>query len=369
MSDHDFQPEWMSAPGATIAEILRERRLTPAKFAEIADISQERVRRLLSGREAITIEIAEVLESTIGGSSRFWMAREEQYRGDVARLLDAGSKDAGSVWLSELPIKDMIKLGWISAGSSAEQRISACLDFFGVPDVRSWRERYSDIVSAVSFRTSPTHESQPGSVIAWLRYGEIKSSQVECQRWDRDKFEQTLKSVRRLTREKDPKEFVPELKKKCAECGVVLVVARAPAGCRASGATRFIEPTKAMILLSFRHLSDDQFWFTFFHEAAHLVFHSDRALFLEDGSDVTLNEEDEANQFAQDFLVPPQFRDELDELPLAKRSIARFAKKIGVSPGIVVGQLQHMERLRPSQLNWMKRRFSRDQIDQWSAAK
>jgi HTH-type transcriptional regulator / antitoxin HigA len=114
-----------------------------------------------------------------------------------------------------------------------------------------------------------------------------------------------LITMRRLTRKKEPSIFVPELRKLCAENGVALVIARGPAGCRASGATRFLSDKKAMILLSFRYLADDQFWFTFFHEAGHLLMHSHKAVFLEDGSDVSLKEEHEANLFAQNILIPP----------------------------------------------------------------
>jgi hypothetical protein len=35
-----------------------------------------------------------------------------------------------------------------------------------------------------------------------------------------------------------------------------------------------ISPNKAMVILSFRYLSDDHFWFTFFHEIAHLLLHN-----------------------------------------------------------------------------------------------
>ena len=117
-----------------------------------------------------------------------------------------------------------------------------------------------------------------------------------------------------------------------------------------------------MILLSFRYLSDDQFWFTFFHEAGHLLLHNNKALFLEDGSDVTRDEENEANVFAENILVPPAMRSELATMPLTKQDIMRAAVRLGVARGIVVGQLQHMKRIKPSQFNYLKRRYNWNQI-------
>ena len=67
--------------------------------------------------------------------------------------------------------------------------------------------------------------------------------------------------------------FLPKLQALCAEAGVALVFVRAPRGCRVSGASRLVTPEKAMILVSFRFRSDDQFWFTVFHEIGHLILH------------------------------------------------------------------------------------------------
>ena len=118
-----------------------------------------------------------------------------------------------------------------------------------------------------------------------------------------------------------------------------------------------------MIFLSFRYLSDDQFWFTFFHEAGHLILHSKKALFLEDGSDVTSEEETQANHFSEEILIPRQARAELNTIALTKRDIMKFGVKVGISRGIVVGQLQHMKRLKADQLNWMKLRYKWEDID------
>ena len=113
-----------------------------------------------------------------------------------------------------------------------------------------------------------------------------------------------------------------------------------------------------MILLSFRYLSDDQFWFTFFHEAGHLLLHGDRCIFLEGDDTLTTEEEAEANAFAANILIPPEYQAEMLRLPLDGRAVMRFARKVGVSPGIVVGQLQHHGRFRRNQLNNLKRRYT-----------
>ncbi|HEV8072313.1 MAG TPA: ImmA/IrrE family metallo-endopeptidase [Planctomycetaceae bacterium] len=166
-----------------------------------------------------------------------------------------------------------------------------------------------------------------------------------------------MSEIRPLTRKRDPDAFLPVLQKSCAECGVAVAVVRAPQGCRASGATRFTGRAKALLQLSFRYLTDDHFWFTFFHEAAHLLLHSHAALFLEGVAPSSTKEEEEANEFAAGILIPKRYTNELLALRADHHQILRFAKKAGVSPGIVVGQLQHRKLIKQDHLNGLKRHF------------
>ncbi len=354
----DFRPDWISAPGDTIADILGERNLSRDEFAQQMGHTPEYVIDLLQGREMITIEIARKLEVVLGASAAFWMIRESQYREDVARVQTEEPSSVNAGWLSELPLKDMIKFGWLKPIPRSASEMAACLRFFDVPDVGAWRETYRDVLELAAFRMSSSFDSKPGAVAAWLRQGEIESALIECKPWDTKQFQEALSNIRPLTRKKDPSFFLPELVKRCAECGVAVVIVRAPTGCRASGATRFLSPSKALLLLSFRYLSDDHFWFTFFHEAGHLLLHGKKALFLE-GADMASNkEEEEANEFAAHVLVPPQFHRRLLNLPVDGLEVIKFARLVGVSPGIIVGQLQHLGRFKPRQLNNLKRRFA-----------
>jgi plasmid maintenance system antidote protein VapI/Zn-dependent peptidase ImmA (M78 family) len=348
----DFRPDWLSAPGETILDILNERHLSVSQFASLMRQTADEVENLLEGRVTITLAVARQLSKVLGGSVEFWISRDFQYRDQAARL---HVNDEG--WLSELPLGDMIKYGWLNPVPRPTDEISACLSFFGVADISAWRTRYRQLLDIVAFRTSASFDSIPGAVAAWLRRAEMEGEKIECRPWNADGFKDSLYGVRSLTRMKSPQEFIPELQKRCAENGVAVVVERAPTGCRVSGATWFVSEEKALLLLSFRYLSDDHFWFSFFHEAGHLLLHGKKALFLEGDELMTTTQEDEANEFAADILVPSELRASMLKLPLDGRKVIRFAHRIGVSSGIVVGQLQHYGRITHKQLNNLKRRF------------
>lgn len=352
MANSEFHPDWASAPGETIADILRERNLSEVEFARGIGRPLEEAKRLLQGQASITIAIARQLEAMLGASVEFWMSRDFQYQQDIARLQKVEKK-----WLSELPLREMIKFGWLPKPHPSEQ-VAACLRFFDVPTVGAWNERYAELHRMVTFRSSAAFASKPAAVAAWVRQGEIEAQAIQCKPWDVEKFQRTLRDTRALTREKDPNRFLPELKRRFAESGVAVVSLRAPTGCRASGATRFLSESKAVLLLSFRYLSDDQLWFTFFHEAGHLLLHDKKEFFLEGDDTPTTTEEEEANNFAVRTLVPPEFQSDLLNLRSEARTVIRFAMKVGISPGIIVGQLQHLGHIGRNQLNRLKRRYA-----------
>lgn len=348
-----FAPDWISPPGETIDALITERGLTLSEFAKRAKISNELVKNLLQGRVAITLGIARKLNRHLGASVEFWIARDHMYRARVDAKLVAEEK----TWISALPIKEMTKYGWLTPHPRAEDEVSACLQFFGVPDVSSWHKMCSSKLREYAFRTSASFDQQDAAVVTWIRQGEREADEISCTDWSPSAFRESLDEIRKLTRIKDPKVFIPKLRDICSAAGVAQVAVRCPPGCRASGATRFVSSKKALLLLSFRYLSDDQFWFSFFHEAGHLLLHGTDRLFLEgDGVDLT-SEESEANAFAKEILIPENFRDQLGAIPLNAQAIIRFSTRINIASGIVVGQLQHRGRLRPNQLNSLKRRY------------
>lgn len=358
MSDlHTFEPRWLSAPGETIADLLEQRELSTKEFAQRMGCSANQVEELLQGRLVITSEIAERLGRVLGPTREFWLRREHQYRQDAGRLRSKSEVEPNKGWLRELPVSDMKKFGWIMSSAVSGGDLQACFDFFDVESVQAWRNRYERVLKMAAFRTSSAFPAASAPVAAWLRQGEVLSESVGCEPWEAKRFREALTTIRALTRQHDPAIFVPSLREICAECGVAVVILRAPKGCRASGATRFVSSNKALLLLSFRYRTDDHFWFTFFHEAAHLLLHGKSAVFVEDGDMITTHEEEQANEFAANYLVPSRFRAELMDVRPRMKDVVKFAFRVGVSPGIIVGQLQHHKRIGLNQLNFLKRRY------------
>lgn len=354
-----FEPNWASPPGETIAAIMQRKGLDALALADLVGEKVELLESVLAGHARITRGLATALSESVGGTAEFWISREHHYRDDLTRrrlMVEATDRE----WAEEFPTKELTSLGWMPSASG--DRLRALLQYFGVETIPAWRQRYSGLSAAVSFRTSPVFGSHLGAVLAWLRKGQIEAAQQSVGGLDRNKLRSLLPAMRALTRLKAPVDFVPQLTALCNSAGVALVIAPSPKGCRASGATWVEANGQAICLLSYRYLTDDQFWFTFFHEIGHLIIHKDRSLHLEDGDDVREDDETEANKFAEDTLIPPADRAVLLSEEKSHKNIIRVAQRLGISPGIVVGQLQHGGHLPRTWLNKLKRALDWDSI-------
>ena len=351
-----FAPDWTSPPGDTITDILDQRHMSPGDLAQRIGMTSDFVDSLIRGGTPITIALARRLEEVLGSTRGFWMSRDFHYRETLARI---GQADE---WLRQMPVSDLVRLGWLNQAFHRADQVAECLRFFGVSSVPAWQEKYDTVLETVRFRTSPTFASSPTAAVAWLRRGEIEGQRIRCGPWNPSAFRRSLEKVKELTRVKRPDVFLPRLQSISAAHGVAVAVVRAPTGCRASGATRFLSEDRALLLLSFRHRTDDHFWFSFFHEAGHLLLHGTENWELEDPDPGQGDREAEANHFAEAILIPSELRPHLLALRASTRDVIRFARRAGVSPGLVVGQLQHHRRIAHSQLNGLKRRFSWDDI-------
>ncbi|WP_417468488.1 ImmA/IrrE family metallo-endopeptidase [Maricaulis sp.] len=349
-------PNWVSPPGHTIVSILEERELTVEDFAREIGRTAAAAQKIVDGVQAIDVDLAQRLADTLGASPSFWIAREHDYRGSIAApegLKISNLQD----FVSRLPMRDMQRFGWVATARSNEEKIAETLAFFGVSSLAQWQGRYEGAFETAAYRKSAAHSSCPAATTAWLRQGEIETADDPVAVWSSKILSDQLPKLRRLTWQKRPLVFLPKLKALLAEAGVKIAVVRAPKGCSASGAVRVLEGGVPHIQMSFRYLSDDHFWFTLFHEIGHLLLHYSSMPILELNESQINSIENEANEFASSTIVPLEHREEMLNLGGSRFPIVDFAKKIGIAPGLVVGQLQHLGIIRYNQMQHLKRRF------------
>lgn len=350
-TENQYVPDFVTPPGDTLLETIEALGISQAELAERTGRPRKTINEIIKGITAITPETALQLEYVTGVPATFWNNRDRIYRESLARQAEQERLKKECEWLQELPVRQLVKLGWVREYKDEVQQLKELLSFFGVATPDAWREGWTRM--EVAFRKPRAFDSQVGAVAAWLRKGELEAQKIHCAPFDVEGFRRTLVEMRRLTVE-PPEVFVPNMMKACASSGVAVVFVPELRRTCASGATRWLSPTKALLQLSLRYKVNDQLWHTFFHECGHILLHGKREAFIECESDKD-EKEREADTFALNFLVPAEARKQfIKGGDFTESAIRRFAAELGIAPGIIVGQLQHDEHLLYNRLNHLK---------------
>lgn len=360
---NQYTPDYVSPPGETLQEILKEKGMSQSELSERTGRPKKTINEIINGKTAITPETALQLELVLGTPASFWNNSERQYKEFLAYVEEQTRLESQTLWLKRFPVKDMVKQGWIKSDQDLIKQLKELLNFFAVASPEQWEELWGRTLS-VDFRKSQTLKSDGSAIAAWIRKGELDAGRISCAEYNPSKFKKTLKKIRKLTLE-TPCIFQDAMVSLCSESGVALVFVPQLPKARISGATYWLNSKKAVIQLSLRYKTNDHFWFAFFHEAGHILLHSKKSIVLEgqnckDISTQDKEKEKEADCFAEDFLIPSTQFDRFirSSEQFSKEVIKQFATDIGMAPGIVVGRLQHKEKLLPpSYHNDLKQRF------------
>ncbi len=363
MARNEFFPIYVGNIGLLIDERISELGLSQGDVAKRAGLSQKTMSQLVNGHIRLTPPMAAKLENVLGIESEYLLRIQAEYDASAERAKKRKELSTEVAWVKVCPYSELVNRGIILGASSSVDRLLQLLRFYecDTPSacMNSWQAKPSML------RAARAWDSEAAHLAAWLKVGELAARELACQSYDKVAFRQALVEARTLSLKEDPIIALQAIQDEFASAGVALAFVKQFKGTRCSGASQWLTPDKALILLSFRYKTDDQLWFTLFHEAGHLLNDSKKETYLEN-SDASCDSIDEserqADKFASDFLIEPLDYERLIGIERYTRSkIVEESRKIGVAPGIIVGRLQH-DSVLPWQtgLNRFKRKLGWD---------
>ncbi len=344
-------------PGEILEEELEARGMTQKELAARLGRPAQAINEIIRAKKAITPETAIGLGRVLGIEAHYWTNLEANYRMTLARQQEEKVLADNVRWLGEYPMREMLERGWIKAGKDRTSRLKALMSFLGVAVAEP-----QAFHKAVSFRITEAAQRKVslGALAVWLRKGELDAQEVPTADYDEEAFTEALVQIRGMT-SKDPSEFIPEMSELCAQAGVAFCMVQELPKSGANGATRWLSGRRALIQMSIRNKWADIFWFTFFHEACHLLKHRRQRKIVVDGlgdAPDMAEIEAEANRFARDFLIAPQdWTSFLDGCDFSRRSVEEFARSVGIDSFMVVGRLQKERVIPYSRLTDLKSRY------------
>ena len=345
--DIDLAKSLISPPGDTLLETIEHLGISQTDLATRMARPLKTINEIIQGKAAITPETAIQLERVTEIPADFWMEREKNFRLELAQILEAEQSIQEKEWLLNFPCKEMIRLGWIQVSSRDPlECIEAIYRFFRVGNKEGFYNSscYSTL-SEGAFRLTNQESKNPYALAAWLRQGEIQAQELEVKVFDKKKFREALDEIKSIMAN-HPEDFFIRLTQLAGEAGVKVVHTPSLLNAKVHGSTRWVGDTP-VIQLSNQFKRNDIFWFTFFHEAGHILKHGKKDVFVE-GLDYTEEgkiKEEEANAFAVEQLFSKkeeaEFLTQANETGLSIDLIHSFSKEIKTHPAIILGRMEH----------------------------
>lgn len=338
---NEYFPDYAVSPGTILEEILESRNISKSEFALRCGRPIKTISEIINGKTRIIDETAMQFERVLCVDATIWLNLESNYRMQLLRLKQKEKLKRAETWVKKFPYREMIQRGIIKDSDSLVDTVESLFKFFGVSSINAYEKHWNNRCRSISLRSSPRFESASESIAAWLRIGEIEAEDIETNPpYSRNDFKSALLRIRNLTR-KDIAVATTKTQELCAKCGVIVLFVPRFSRMPVYGLAKRLSTESALIQLTLRHKKDDLFWFSFFHEAGHILLGKKRTTYLDDERGES-EEEKKVNEFAENILIPKhEWRKFIDNLEINSSYVGNFAKKICIAPGIVVGRMQH----------------------------
>jgi HTH-type transcriptional regulator/antitoxin HigA len=345
-------PAEVFPPGEFLREELEERDWTQGDLAEILGRPVQAINEIVSGKKSITPETAQGLADAFGTSPELWLNLESVYRLSLTRRNDSDVSRRVKLY-EKAPIRQMVRRQWIEPSNKVDDLEQEVIRFYELASIDDIPEFHA------AARKSTAYDKTTPSQLAWLFRAKQMAATIGAARYRRENLEGGLESLRQLATREQEIRRVPGL---LADLGIRLVIVERLPKTRIDGAAFWLDDQSPVITISLRYDRIDGFWFTLGHELWHIRNEDSKdgiGLMLDNdlvgrGRQKTADKpknEQEADRMAAELVVS---REELESFiarvrPLfSKQRIIQFSNRIGVHPGIVVGQLQHKEEIQYS---------------------
>jgi len=325
------------APGNHLRREIDARGWSQVDLAEILGRPLQAVNQILKGKKSITAATARELEGAMSIPAVTWLNLESQYRLSLEAERDDKVRQRAELF-SRAPVADLRRRGWVRNTRDIAELKKDVLQLLRIdslvapPQIRFAARKSTDYQKAL-----PEQE-------AWCGQAFRLATQMKgLPKFVKGRFEQGLVDLRRLCKARESIKHIPDALRKL---GVRLLVVEHLPRTKIDGATFWLSPGQPVVVLSLRYSRVDHFLFTLFHELIHVRYQDAQSLdndLLNEGDDTDLPEKEiRANKEAAELLVPmKELASFIEGGVLSRSAIIAFATKIGIHPGVVLGQLQH----------------------------
>jgi HTH-type transcriptional regulator/antitoxin HigA len=334
-------------PGHLIEKLINEREWNQKLVATMIGVSESIVSKMVSGVRPVDAPMAILLGDLFGVEPMRFLHLQQKYDLAHAKLVTQSDpmRALRAKLFSELPIKDMIRRGWIRAKNlqDVEGIEKGLKKFFNVQTLDA-----IPLITHAASKTISDTEAR-GHQEAWLyRTKEIASEQLAGE-YSELTVRRAIKELEGLLCVVDGLKRIPKI---LAEAGIRYVVSETIGSAKIDGACFWLNESSPVIGMTLRYDRIDNFWFVLRHELEHVLRRHGMEHGIIDaeleGDRASVNadipeQERQANEAAANFGVPDKhvrYFARVKSPFIKENDVLGFANTAKVHPGIAVGRLQ-----------------------------
>lgn len=341
--------EDFKTPGQLIESLLEERRWSQRTLAIVIGKGEAALNKIIAGKQALDAETALILEEVFGVPAQRFLGLQRDFDLAIARASarpDPQRANRAHIF-GGLPVGEMSKRGWLGSLNirDLQQVERALATFFGVQSTEE-----IEFLPHAARKTAINAEATPVQ-LAWIYRARSMAAEMIVPPFSSSKLESMIEGLRSLLVSAENVRLVPRL---LEQAGIRFVIVEGLPSAKIDGVCFWLDERSPVVGMSLRHDRVDNFWFVLRHELEHVrLGHGKNHIILDaelDGERAGIGpnvseEERLANKAGAEFCVPQvQMKAFVDrKAPLfSERDMVGFARSIGVHPGLVAGQLQHI---------------------------
>lgn len=346
ISTSQIRPAKKFGPGYFIREQMELRDWTQEELAEVTGFSQKHISELLNDKKPVSLDMARVLGEVFNTSPQYWMNLDTAYRLWVQseKTEKEAAADIKAQIYERMPIRDMVKKGWLPVTKSAEELMDAVKSFWAWEKL-DFSVMDRDLLPCLARRSSAYNQYNASYALTWYQMARNKAAAIEAPPYRKENLEALYDKLHTFT---PAPERIGEFLSALNQAGVKFLLLPHLEKTYLDGAA-FFSGANPVVAYTARYNRIDHFWFTVAHEIAHILLHLDEntPFILDDLQDDERNQmEEEANELASSRLRHPEIwaflHPYLHYTPLEK--VEECAETYGLHPAIVLGKLAHEDK-------------------------
>jgi addiction module HigA family antidote len=346
MNSLELKKSLLNTPGDSIQEQIDFIGMSQAELAERLGRSVPKLNELINGKAPITKETAAKLEYVLGINASFWLNLEKHYQEELLEIEQLEFLETCNSWVKGFPLMALKKMKLLPETKIKSEIAEALLKFFRVASPNEWSTIYEG--HSLAFKIELKHTTDPKAISAWLRIGELQADKIKLEEFDKKKLTDALPIIQDIAFS-EPVNWKDKLQQICASFGVAVVYSPCLSKAPIYGAARWIKNKSVpLIQLTDRKKDYNAFWFSFYHELAHIRYHNKSDIFIDgiDNIQPDGEKEKEADAFATKMVFNENLKNKAGEHNLnTVEKLKSFSKENKIHLSILISQLQRLDKI------------------------